>query len=87
MTNESETHTLTFDVKNISADGHSDKFTVRLPSSVRLEGVESVTIVDTNGQPSYATVDNKITFDINPDSGVENQQRSVEVNLQLSSAE
>lgn len=87
VTNESGTYTLTFHVKNISADGHPDAFTVRLPSSVQLDGVESVTVGDTNTQPSYATTGNKITFEINPDSGVENQQRSVEVNLQLSSAE
>lgn len=87
VTNESDNYTLSFDVANISADGDPDEFTVTLPESVDLEGVDSVTATDSNRQPSYGTIDNRITFDVNRTGEPENQHLSLEVDLRLSPSE
>lgn len=85
VTNETDSHTLSFDVANLSADGNADEFTVTLPETVDLDSVESVTVADTNLQPSYDTNDKQITFDVNREGETEIQQLSLKVDLRLSS--
>jgi len=84
VTKETDSHTLSFDVANLSADGDPDEFTVTLPGTVDLDSVESVTVTDTNLQPSYDTNDNKITFEVNREAEIEIQQLSLKVELRLS---
>ena len=62
-------HTLTFDVKNLSADGGADSFTISLSEDVV---VSDISIVDIDGlieTPPDPDPANQIEFSVNPSSG------------------
>ena len=67
-----ETHVLTFDVVDLSADGGKDNFTISLPDSIN---VEDATITKTSGldpAPADPVAQNQITFTVNPESSIQN---------------
>lgn len=62
-----ETHTLTFNVANLSADGGKDDFMITLPDGVE---VDSVSIVESGSlNPNQPDAKNPIGFMVDPSSG------------------
>ena len=80
------THTLTFNVENLSADGGEDTFTISLPNDVN---VNDVTITKADGLdpvPADPVPQNQIEFTVNPESSIQNPvNMSVELKLSSSS--
>lgn len=62
---QSRTHTLTFNVSNLSSDGEKDEFAIEIPETVDIKSVDNVT-ADLLSDPDYKTADNNIIFSINP---------------------
>lgn len=80
----SQTHVLTFDVANLSADAGKDNFTISLPNSIN---VDNVTIRDSGGldpMPDNPAPENPIRFTVNPTSSIQSQIKMT-VDLELSS--
>jgi hypothetical protein len=80
----SQTHVLTFDVANLSADAGKDNFTISLPNSIN---VDNVTIRDSGGldpMPDDPVPENPIRFTVNPTSSIQSQIKMT-VDLELSS--
>lgn len=79
-----ETHTLRFDVANLSTDGEKDYFAISVPNDV---DVDDVNIIEANGlvpDPSDPAPQSPIEFAVNPDSLIQNPVNMV-VELELSS--
>lgn len=82
-----ETHTLTFDVANLSADDGKDDFSIAMPTNVK---VSNVSIVRSDGlelTPPDPAPSNPIEFSVNPNAGeINNPPVEFEVELHLSPA-
>ena len=77
-----ETHTLTFDVVNLSADGEKDDFTITMPSEVNVNGVTITEATGLDPVPVDPVPQNQITFSVDPESSVQNPvNMTVELDL------
>jgi protocatechuate 3,4-dioxygenase beta subunit len=90
------THTLTFGVNNISADGNTDSLFVTLPAVASFDSVNSVSVTNSTGQPVSVTntpsqdiddvnqgTNNRVQIDVSPDGG-DNVNAEVEVSFDAS---
>lgn len=92
--NSKSNHTLTFNVRNVSTDGKSDNFTVKIPDQVTVEDITKTTVTErgtnnavelTGDDPTEdPTPGNKINFAVNPSTVSEPQDLRVEVIMELS---
>lgn len=89
----SSTHTLDFDVNNVSADGEPDNVTVTLPTdTVVVEEITETTVTDSEGvveptSPNPANRNspgNEINFTINPETESEVKNLTVNIEMKLS---
>lgn len=67
------THTLSFEVINLSPDDGQDDFSITLPSDVEVNNVSIVSAGDLNPTPSDPSPENPITFRVNPSETTEAQ--------------
>jgi hypothetical protein len=78
------THTLTFDVENLSADGGKDEFDIALPSNVEVSSVNIVSITGLKSTPD-PIASNPIEFSVDPSVGdISSSPVEFEVELDLS---
>ena len=61
----SQSHTLTFDVENLSADGQPDTFSIAIPDTVIIERIDAVT-ADGLANPAVPAPTNPIRFSVDP---------------------
>ena len=78
-----ETHTLTFDVQNLSADGGQDDFTVEMPQSVEIVDVTDVAVVNGDYDVTYSNNESVIEFTVDPDRDVDNVDLAFKVDMTL----
>lgn len=85
VTEDSQSHTLTFDAFSVSADGEPDNVSISLPNDVRLRSIEKV---DITNQPyevnSTMKEDHSLTLEINPDESVNTVDISFQIKARLS---
>ena len=85
VTENSQSHILTFDAFSVSADGEPDNVSISLPDDVRLRSIEKV---DITNQPyevnSTMKEDHSITLEINPDESVNTVHISFQIKARLS---
>ena len=79
ITTGGSTHTLTFTVENLSPDDNPEEFTITMPDTVAVEGVDIVKSGDLS--PESPAVGNPITFSVN---STQTTQAEMEVELTLS---
>jgi hypothetical protein len=78
---DGSTHTLSFDVSNLSTDDQPDNFTITLPNNLT---VDNANIEEAGGlSPDIRTSDNPITFSVDPVSPIQNPV-NIRVELTLS---
>ncbi|RJX48164.1 DUF4399 domain-containing protein, partial [Halonotius pteroides] len=77
-------HTLTFAVKNLSADGGRDEFDIAMPNNVEVNSVNIVSITGLESVPD-PVASNPIEFSVNPSVGdISSSPVKFEVELDLS---
>ena len=80
------THTLTFDVTNLSTDGNADTFSIELPNSVEINKINNVKAEGIT-DPEIPEAENPITFNVNPNQSEKIGAVTITVELTLSSSD
>jgi hypothetical protein len=83
VTNSSDSHTLTFEALNVSADGGQDDFTVEMPQSVEIVDVTDVAVVNGDYDVTYSNNENMIEFTVDPERNVDSVDLVFEVDMTL----
>ena len=85
IASDGSTHSLSFDVFNLSPDGDPDKFTIQIPEEVNIDSINNIEAddVDIIEEPDAS---NPLRFEVDPASPIEDPV-SMTVNLTLSSSD
>jgi PKD repeat protein len=83
VTESPSTHTLTIDVKNISADGEEDEVSIDLPENIEFEVIEA-TVTNSESEVNYSTNGNEIVLVVDPNKSKKSLDLTFSVDMSLS---
>lgn len=80
---DGSSHTLTFEVRNLSPDGSEDEVAIRMPQQVEIDSVDAVS-VDKLADPEIPAPENPLTFVVDPEQSTPLGTITFTVDLTLS---